>query len=395
MNKLRVAVVGARRGAVHVAAFQAHPASQVVAVCDLDTERARTVATRHNVPVTLERYADVLAMGDVDIVALATPDVDHARQALAALGAGKHVLTEIPMATEVEECQQLIDAVRRSGKHLQMAQQVRWAPYVLAAKALATEGEFGEYFYAEGEYFHNVEGYLKDPSGERTWRAENPSAGILGGGPHPYDTLRWLTGVEFSEVHAYSNKPAAGGLDRVADDFFVALFKAPGRSGCVAKVAVSSGLARPYCLYLSLYGTQGTWERSRQQPAGSEASDDYFFLRKIPNVRQMMPLPTFRSRYHSFTGLGAAEALGVTSSSPGAGGSSGRSGAELANEMTRVFGTQGHGAHDAMPAADLLAAILEERPPIIDVYEGARTCAGLRCALESCRTGAPVHIPQF
>ena len=42
--------------------------------------------------------------------------------------------------------------------------------------------------------------------------------------------------------------------------------------------------------------------------------------------------------------------------------------------------------------ADLIAAILEDRPPVIDVYEGARTCAGLRCALESTRTGQPVAI---
>jgi hypothetical protein len=48
-----------------------------------------------------------------------------------------------------------------------------------------------------------------------------------------------------------------------------------------------------------------------------------------------------------------------------------------------------------MPAADLIAAIRNDRPPIVDVYEGARTSAGLRCALESCRTGQTVQIPQF
>src|SRR5919108_5587289 len=287
---LRVGVVGLRRGAVHVAAFQAHPASQVVAVCDHHAERAEAVAARYHVPSVLQRYEDLLARPDVDIVTLATPDPEHAQQALAALDAGKHVLTEIPMAIELEDCQRLIEAVCRSGKHLQMAQQVRWAPYVLAAKKLAGDGELGDIFYAEGEYFHNVESYLTGPHRERTWRAGNPYAGILGGGPHAYDTLRWLTGVEFTEVHAYSNKPAQGGLDRVADDCFVALFKAPGRSGCIAKVAVASGLARPYCLYFSLYGTQGTWERNRQQPPGQEGSDDYLFLRKIPNLRQMIPL---------------------------------------------------------------------------------------------------------
>jgi predicted dehydrogenase len=380
-KRLRVAVVGARRGAVHVAAFQAHPASEVVVVCDVDGARAGAVAQRHGVSETAQRYEHVLERRDVDVVALATADADHAPQALQALDAGKHVLTEIPMAVEIEQCHALIAAVRRSGKHLQMAQQVRWAPYVLAAKALRDAGEFGELFYAEGEYFHNVEGYLTGPQGERTWRAENPYAGILGGGPHPYDTLRWLTGIEFTEVHAYGVKPE-GGLDRVADDHFVALFKAPGRSGAVAKVAVSSGLARPYCLYFSVYGTQGTWERNRQQPPGSATSDDYLFLRKIPNLREMMPLPTFRSRYHSFTG-DSGEAV-AHSGLPG-----------LPLELAQRFGQQGHGAHDAMPAADLIAAILADRAPVIDVYEGARTCAGLRCGLESCRTGQTVQIPQF
>jgi predicted dehydrogenase len=371
-KKVRVAVVGARRGAVHVAAFQAHPASEVVVVCDVNRERAEGVAKRNGVDGVSTRYEEVLERRDIDVVALATADADHAPQALLALDARKHVLTEIPMAVELEQCEQLIAAVKRSGKHLQMAQQVRWAPYVLAAKALRDEGEFGEIFYAEGEYFHNVESYLRGPEGERTWRAANPYAGILGGGPHPYDTLRWLTGVEFTEVHAYSVKPA-GGLERDADDHFTALFKAPGRSGAIAKVAVSSGLARNYCLYLSVYGTDGTWERNRQQEPGSVVSDDYLFLRKIPNLREMMRVPSFRSRYHSFTG----EVEGVPA------------------EMARAFGTQGHGAHDAMPAADLIGAIREERPPVIDVYEGARTCAGLRCALESCRTGETVKIPQY
>jgi predicted dehydrogenase len=374
VTKLKVAVVGARRGAVHVAAFQAHPASEVVVVCDTDRARAEGVAKRNGVEGVVTRYEEVLARRDIDVIALATADADHAPQAMLALDAGKHVLTEIPMAVELEQCELLIAAVKRSGKHLQMAQQVRWAPYVLAAKALRDEGEFGEIFYAEGEYFHNVEGYLRGPQGERTWRSDNPYAGILGGGPHPYDTLRWLTGVEFTEVHAYSVKPV-GGLDRVADDHFTALFKASGRSGATAKVAVSSGLARPYSLYLSVYGTEGTWERDRHQDGGSANSDDYLFLRKIPNLRQMMRMPSSRSRYHSFTGI-----------IPDGG---------LPSDMGRAFGTQGHGAHDAMPVADLMGAILDGRPPIIDVYEGARTCAGLRCALESCRTGAVVQIPKY
>jgi len=361
-RRLKVGVVGLRRGASHVAAFQYNPRAEVTVVCDLDRARAEEVAARYEVPQIASDF-EAMVEQPLDIVALATPDYKHGPQIVRALHAGKHVFTEIPAAVEIDQCYALIEASRCTGKYVQMGNQTRWQPPIEAAKHLAAEGAFGEFFYAEGEYFHNTASYMYDAQGRRTWRADNPYAGILGGGPHAYDTIRWLTGAIFVEVHAYSNKKVL--VDRVADDFFVALFKA--EDGCIAKIAVSSGLQRPYCLYFSLYGTKGTYERSRLQIMGTETSEDYVFLSTVPNLKEMIPLRTYRNVHRRFDGLGPRV--------PTAG--------------------LGHGTADYFAADDLVQAIIQDRPPRIDAYEAARTCAGLRCALESTRTGQPVRIPQF
>lgn len=137
-------------------------------------------------------------------------------------------------------------------------------------------------------------------------------------------------------------------------------------------MAVSPGLrspaaSSPYCLYFSLYGTRGTYERSRLQVGGATTSEDYVFFSKIPNLKEMIPLRTHKTVHARFDGRGPR--------APTAG--------------------LGHGTADYFVADDLVQAILHDRPPRIDAYEAARTCAGLRCALESTRTGRPVQIPQF
>lgn len=77
-------------------------------------------------------------------------------------------------------------------------------------------------------------------------------------GPHAIDTLRWLMSVRFVEAQAYhATQQSRWSTTHTT----VALFKA--NTGAVAKVTVSYGMVRPYCLYYSVYGAQGTFERSR------------------------------------------------------------------------------------------------------------------------------------
>jgi predicted dehydrogenase len=180
---------------------------------------------------------------------------------------------------------------------------------------------------------------------------------MLGGGPHALDTLRWLMNVEnFVEVQAYGNRKAFP--ERGVDDFTVAIFRTA--NDVLAKVAVSYGVQRPHCLYYSVYGTEGSFERNRSHVMGKpDEGHDLLFLRRIPYLREMMPLPV-----HKY-------------SHPG------------------VSFSAGHGTSEVFQTADFVEAIVQDRAPLIDVVEGARTCAALICALEAARTGRPVSIPAF
>src|SRR5205807_5269499 len=108
---------------------------------------------------------------DLDIVVVATPDHLHATMSRLALEAGKHVLTEIPLATTLEECRTLVELCRETGLKMQMGNEVRWWPALEAARAIIARGELGTLYYGEAEYFHNMEGaFTPLRHGRENWR---------------------------------------------------------------------------------------------------------------------------------------------------------------------------------------------------------------------------------
>ncbi len=359
MRKLRVGVVGLGRGVSHVAAFHHCQKCTVVAVCDQLESRTSAVSREFGVPRTYSDYSAMLAGEELDIVAIATPDQDHARQALQAMRAGCHVLCEVPAATTLAECDELVRVSEETDRKLQMGNEVRWFPCIQAAKNLAQQGDLGELAYGEAEYFHNLEYLMWTPDGQRTWRndLEHPQATTLAGGMHAIDTLSWLLDEPFTEVKAYGNHK--GMPYRAIDDLTVALYRTP--SGSIAKVASYYSVQRPYCLYFSLYGNKGSFERNRLLDPRSEANDDYVFFSRIPYMERMMPLPV--AKYHH---PGFPDIKGL-----------------------------GHGTSDFLQAEDLVDAILEDRQPAINAREAANSCAAAICALTAAESGNTVTIPNY
>src|SRR5262245_57253905 len=109
---VRVGIAGVQRGAVLHRALALYPGCEVVAVCSLRASHAQQYAAEHGVARAYDRYEALLADRDVDAIVVATPAAQHAPQAIAALAAGKHVLSEVPAAWMVEECGALIEAAR-------------------------------------------------------------------------------------------------------------------------------------------------------------------------------------------------------------------------------------------------------------------------------------------
>lgn len=357
---IKVGVAGLGQGQAHLAAFQALDGSRVVAVADLQPELREAAAATYGVERRYETLDELLDDREVDLVVIATPDHLHGQHAIQALEAGKHVLSEIPMATTIAECQAIIDITGRTGLKYQMGNQVRYAHCLQDVHGLIRSGGLGDIFYGEGEYLHNLEELIAT-KGSGHWRLAPavPQTTLLGGGPHALDTLRWLMGVTFTRVSAFHSDHVTdwGGTTHTT----VAIYKAS--NGATAKITTAYGMVRPYCLYFSVYGGDGSFERTRQQGESGGETTNYLYHSRLSGSGQMIPvtLPNF--------------------SNPA---------------LARRTGNTGHGTMEYEQARDLLAAIVNDTEPPLGPREAAASIVPLICGLDIADGGGGMmEIPDL
>jgi predicted dehydrogenase len=145
----RIAVIGLGSIAVeHLKAYQANVRSELVAVCDVDLERAKARGEQFGVPRVTGDFEEILSDPDVDAVSVCVPNTLHAPIAEAALRAGKNVLVEKPMTVTVPEAEALVKAVEETGQALQVGYVRRYAPNALVTKRFLDAGEFGDIYAA-------------------------------------------------------------------------------------------------------------------------------------------------------------------------------------------------------------------------------------------------------
>jgi predicted dehydrogenase len=370
VSKLKVGVVGLRRGASHVHLYQeAIAETEVVAVCDTDQQRAAEVASKYQVARTYTDYAEMLRDRDVDVVIVVTPCADHARHALMALDAGKHTHVELPLvATTLDDCWQVVKAVERTGLKLEMGNMMRWDPRNVSMRRWVSDGTIGDVFYAEGEYMHDVTALMgqPEPDGTASWRNGFGKATQLtiaaGGGLHAIDTLRWILDEEFVDVTGYGNRKVAPYRD--VNDTEVALFKT--QTGAMARVVVSKTVRRTHSSYFAVFGTNGSVERDRHERNGFDPSpeDRLFLTRAAEAVDGHYPPMTPTPIVHD-------------------------------SDVEKATHGVGHGALTYLQNRDFIDSILDDRMPMLNVYEAARSCAAAISALRAIDEGRPVRIPSI
>jgi predicted dehydrogenase len=140
---------------VHIPAHVDYPSANIIAVCDL-LEEAMARATAkitakpgHGeqvavLPKSYTDYHELLADPEVEIVDICLPTDLHAPVAIAAFAAGKHVICEKPMALTVADCDRMIDAAERAGRHLYIGQCIRLWPEYVAMMQLVESGQYGK-----------------------------------------------------------------------------------------------------------------------------------------------------------------------------------------------------------------------------------------------------------
>jgi predicted dehydrogenase len=155
--------------------------------------------------VAHEASAESLAArSDVDVIVIATPHSTHLDLALLAAAAGKHVYLEKPMALDVAECDQIIDACQTAGVRLTIAKQTRHLEMSMRAKTYIDEGRIGEILFIRPMSVTPGSGFVNVP---QSW-PNDPREGdaFLDWGSHACDAIRWFTGAEPVRVYAdYEN----------------------------------------------------------------------------------------------------------------------------------------------------------------------------------------------
>lgn len=250
MEKLRMGVIscsGMAEG--HMEAIRKNPDAELIAVCDIDLEKAKKTARKFGVEHVFQDYRELLSMPEVDAVTIVTPDQLHREMAEEALRAGKHVLCEKPLALTREDCAAITAAAEKADKKFMVGQICRYTPGFKKAKELIDKGVIGDLTFVESEYAHDYTGII-EPG---TWRADPLRNGVVGGGCHAVDLLRWIAGDPL-RVSAYSNHKSFPHLPY--DDTTVASLLFPGQ--VIGKVFVSISCKREYTMRTVLYGTKGT-----------------------------------------------------------------------------------------------------------------------------------------
>ncbi len=247
-KKLSVACIGMRFGMSHIeGAMQC--GAEIAAICDCNEANLRTAGERYGIPEEkrFTDYHDLLNRKEINAVTVAVPDQMHREISCAMLRAGKHVLCEKPLALTCEDVRAIVEAADASGCTFMVGQICRFTPAFEKAKEIVGSGAIGEIYYVESEYAHDYM-YLVD-----TWRADPNRHGVIGGGCHAVDLLRWLAG-DPQEVFAYGTHKL---LPQVPyDDATIAVMKFP--NDVIGKVFVSTGCKRDYTMRTLVYGTKGT-----------------------------------------------------------------------------------------------------------------------------------------
>src|SRR5687768_2115345 len=372
-QKIRVAIVGLGFGAEFIPIYQAHPDAEMYAICQRNEQNLNHVGERFGVA---KRYADFQKLIDdrnVDAVHINSPIADHAWMSVKALQAGKHVACTVPMATSADECKQIIDAQRKSGKQYMMMETVVYSREYLFAKDLNDRGVLGRIQFLRGSHQQDMDGWPGYwPGLPPMWYATHcvsPCLAILS------DPAKKQIALAESVVCHGSGRIREELIKKYNSPFAIetATFKIKG-SDVVAEVTRSLfDTARQYRESFDVTGSNVSFEW--QQVEGEEP---VLHMRGLPEpqIPRRVKVPDFAGRLpesiRKFTGA-----------------------IHDATHLSFLQGA-GHGGSHPHLAHNFLMAVQDRQPAFPDAATSANwTMVGI-CAHESAmKNGEKVQIPSF
>jgi predicted dehydrogenase len=350
---INVAFAGARRSSSFLRAFQAHPDTQIVALCDINEAVLAEAGQATGIKGLYTVYEKMLDEARPNAVVIATPMQFHVAQSIAALQRDIHVLCEVTAAVSIDEARWLVQACGRSTAVYMMAENYIYQKPNVLVSALVDAGLFGEVYYAEGEYIHELSGLHHMPDGKPTWRYYWQVG--VNGCTYPTHSLgpclRWV-----KERPARISAIGTGRWtdpEHAMEDTVLLLGKTS--SGRLMRVRVDMLSKRPHAMTnYTLQGTKGAYESARRPGEGNWV----WIEGRCKDANDWLPLETFDEYLPEYWRHPPQAALSA-----------------------------GHGGGDYFEVVDFVDALRGRKPPTVGIHEAMdMTLPGL-VSQESIRRG--------
>ncbi len=257
MKKYNVGIIGYGWVATaHIPAINATKQAQVTAVYSARKLDAGELSARHGGDITA--YNDLNALlrdKSIHAVSICSYPYDHAKQAVAAAKAGKHLIIEKPLALSWKDCQAIEAAVKKAKVKSCVCFECRYSSQFLATKAAIDRGLLGKLHYGEVDYYHGIGPWY----GQFRWNTRKDAGGsaLLTAGCHALDALLLCLGGEVVEVASYDTKSRSkffAPYEYTTTSVTILKFK----NGAVGKCAAVVDCLQPYYFHTHLVGSEGS-----------------------------------------------------------------------------------------------------------------------------------------
>ncbi len=158
-KKVNVAIIGLGFGAEFIPIYQKHPNANMYGICRRNEDELNKIGQAFGIENRFTDYNDVLNDPAVDFVHINSPIPDHGWMSIDALKAGKNVMCTVPMATTIEECEEIVNLVKETGLKYMMAETVVYSREFLYIKDLYDRGELGKIQFMKASHPQDMEGW--------------------------------------------------------------------------------------------------------------------------------------------------------------------------------------------------------------------------------------------
>lgn len=257
MKSYNVGVIGhGWVASAHIPAINATSQGRVTAIYSNRALDASTVCAKYGGDIKV--YNDLTAMlGDksLDAISICSFPKDHAKQFIAAIQAGKHVIVEKPLALNPRELEAMAAALKTSESKTCVCFEVRFSSQFQSIHALLEAGLLGSVHFAEVDYYHGIGPWY----GQFRWAHKKSEAGssLLSAGCHAMDALLMVMGGEPTEVTSYatsSKSPHFALYDFPTTQISLVKFK----DGRIGKTTSCIDCIQPYYFHTHIVGSEGS-----------------------------------------------------------------------------------------------------------------------------------------